>query len=32
MTKRKFEVKLNEFIAKIIDFKKEKTTANNVYN
>jgi len=32
MTKRKFEVKLNEFIAKIIEFKKEKTTANNVYN
>ncbi len=32
MTKRKFEVKLNEFIAKIIEFKKEKPTANNLYN
>jgi hypothetical protein len=32
MTKRKFEEKLNEFIAKIIEFKKEKTTANTVHN
>ncbi|AWX46184.1 hypothetical protein HME9304_03216 [Flagellimonas maritima] len=31
MTKRKFEIKLAEFMNDIIEFKKEKTTANNSY-
>ena len=32
MTKRKFEIKLEEFITDLEEYKKEKTTANNVYN
>ena len=32
MTKRKFEIKLEEFMNDIIEFKKGKTTANNGYN
>ena len=30
MTKRKFEIKLNEFVGDVEKYKREKTTANNV--